>query len=240
MGRYTGTSAGHRLVTWKINRECFYLKMIALKNRVWRDRCLGKRMSRSLLLFVAGCFVNSSVCYAGEFGNSSLLPLGGQLQSEESQDPIPLLKDPYAALLEEQDPYRHAARKAIALVKGERAKQYMGNLVSAKTTIAARMGSSGAGIDGGTSAISVGGMGMNMSGMDATQDGSSKMSNEDSLDGGRKPAERRQRKGLTTDADRDDDVTAPKNPASAAPCVPPACRSEGTSALSKLMPLQGE
>jgi hypothetical protein len=195
-----------------------------------------------LVLFI-GCYcLDSSFCCAGGLGDSLTLPIGGQPKIQGSKDPVSLLKDPYATLLEEQDPFRHAARKAIAVVNGSRAKQYMANVANmsnmtgSRTVGAGRIGSSGIGIGEDENAFSGSGMAdANMLGMGT--DSVSTMSDEGSLESARKLLERRRRKQSNVEADKDDDVGSPKNPASLPSCAPPTCRSESTAALSKLMPL---
>jgi hypothetical protein len=167
-----------------------------------------------LLLFIGTCCVNSSVCCAGELGDGLTLPVGGKPQMQESEDSISLLKDPYAALLEQQDPFRHAARKAIALLNGSRVTQYMSDMANMSSVTDA-----------------------NILGIGIVQDSRGKKSDEGSLDGARKTTERHQRKRSATEVDKDDDVAAPQNPVSLLSCLPPSCRSESTSALSKLAPL---
>ncbi|NML32435.1 hypothetical protein [Paraburkholderia antibiotica] len=197
-------------------------------NRVSDDRSERRRISGYFLL-VATCGLHAASGIAGELDNGLLSPdLSGQSQVRQMNDPV--LKDPYAALLEEQDPFYRSTRKALARFKAARQK----SLRSDSGVIAATQGGS-AGLLNGKDIRSIRNKAALNTAMPLTGDPDSMSQLGDMAAAGtaistHKPDVRHNKKqnSLSKDDD-DDDVAAPRNPAALSPCSPATCRVKRSS-----------
>jgi hypothetical protein len=187
-----------------------------------------------LLVAISGCSASFNPCLAGGFDGDFQPPdISGQSPIQASEDPILMQKDPYAALIEQQDPYRHATRKALAIINAARKSDSAIATGNENSSLINKAKSLKAMHDSGTLNIGLPVIGDAQSSSGGIGDTSSSTDQNSSV------SRRHDKKhGLSTIRGDDGDIVGvPNNPAASLSCAPPVCHSERSSWLSTLAPL---